>query len=170
MERACLDSAYGGEGILICRLSALLLLILLISGCDTPNKSLPYALNITEEGLGSLHPDIPFNQVTTSLSGFEFEKLSQISPSQNEMVFLIKRGGKTLAQIVSDPSGKKIAEIQITSALIKNRYDQGLGDPLPASHTLHCKDDICQNENEPSVHYRIDQNTRIIKEITFSRL
>jgi hypothetical protein len=152
------------------RLSALLLLALLISGCDTPNKSLPYPLSITEEGLGSLHPDTPFNQVNTSLSGFEFEKLSQISPNQNEMVFLIKRGKKTLAQVVSDPSGKKIAEIQIISPLIKNRYDQGLGDPLPTSKTLQCSDDVCQNANEPSVHYRIDQNTRIIKEITFSRL
>ncbi len=152
------------------RLSSLVLLTLLISGCDTPDKSLPYALRITEEGLGSLHPDTPFSQVNTSLSGFEFKKLSQISPGQNEMIFLMKRGEKTLAQIVSDPSGKKIAEIQILSPLIKNRYDQGLGDPLPTSKTLHCKDDICQNANEPSVHYRIDQNTRIIQEITFSRL
>lgn len=170
MERACLDSAYGGEGILMFRLSSLLVLALFINGCDTPNKSLPYALHITEEGLGSLHPDTPFNQANTSLSGFEFEKLSRISPSQNEMVFLIKRGEKTLAQIVSDPSGKKIAEIQILSPLIKNRYDQGLGDPLPESKILQCRDDICQNDNEPSVHYRIDQNTRIIQEITFSRL
>jgi len=155
---------------LIFRLSFLLLLAILINGCDTPNKSLPYALSITEEGLGSLHPDTPFNQVNTALSGFEFEKLSQISPGKNEMIFLMKRGEKTFAQIVSDTSGKKIAEIQITSALIKNRYHQGLGDPLPTSKTLHCEDDICQNVNEPSVHYRIDQNTRIIKEITFSRL
>lgn len=155
---------------MIFRLSSLLLLAFLITGCDTPNKTLPYALTISEEGLGSLHPGTPFNQVNATLSGFEFEKLSQISPGQNEMIFLIKRGEKTLAQIVSDSSGKNIAEIQITSALIKNRYHQGLGDPLLASKTLHCKDDICENENEPSVHYRIDQNTRIIKEITFSRL
>lgn len=152
------------------RLSFLLLCTLLISGCDTPNKSLPYALSITEEGLGALHPEIPFNQVNTSLNGFEFERLSQISPGQNEMIFLMKRGENTLAQIISDPSGKKIAEIQILSPLIKNRYDQGLGDPLPESKILQCRDDICQNDNEPSLHYRIDQKTRIIKEITFSRL
>lgn len=170
MERTGFDSAYGRAGILMFRLSSLVLFALLINGCDTPNRSLPYALSITEEGLGSLHPDTPFSQVNTSLSGFEFEKLSQITPGQNEMIFLMKRGEKTLAQIVSDPSGKKIAEIQITSELIKNRYDQGLGDPLPTSKTLHCKGDICQNENEPSLHYRIDQKTRIIKEITFSRL
>lgn len=170
MERAGLDSAYGGKGILMIRLLSLFLLALLIQGCDTPTKSLPYALSITEEGLGALHPNTPFNQVNTSLNGFEFEKLSQISPGQNEMIFLMKRGGKTLAQIVSDPSGKKIAEIQITSTLIKNQYGQGIGDPLPDAKTLHCREDICESENEPSLHYRIDQNTRIIKEITFSRL
>lgn len=170
MERTSLDSAYGGEGILIFRLSNILLLALLISGCDTPNKSLPYALSITEEGLGALHPNTPFNQVNISLNGFEFEKLSQISPDQNEIIFLMKREETTFAQIISDPSGKKIAEIQISSPLIKNKYGQGLGDPLPKSKTLRCNGDLCQNENEPSLHYRIDQKTRIIKEITFSRL
>ena len=155
---------------MICRLSSLLLLALLINGCDTPNKSLPYALKITEEGLGSLQPDTPFNQINTSLSGFEFEKLSPISALENEKIYLMKRGGQTVAQIISDPSGKRIAEIQITSSLIKNRYDQGIGDILPESKTLRCNDDICRNDSEPSLHYRIDQKTRIIKEITFSRL
>lgn len=155
---------------MICRLSPVLLLALLISGCGTPDKSFPYPLKITEEGLGSLQPDTPFNQINTSLSGFEFEKLSPISSLENEKIYLMKRGGQTVAQIISDPSGKKIAEIQITSALIKNRYDQGIGDLLPESKTLRCIDDVCRNDNEPSLRYRIDRKTRIIKEITFSRL
>lgn len=82
----------------------------------------------------------------------------------------MKRGEKTVAEIISDGSGKKIAEIQILSPLVKNKYNQGLGDLLPASKSLQCNDDLCHNKNEPSVHYRIDQNTRTIKEITFSRL
>lgn len=146
------------------------LFILIITGCNTPNEPLPYPLTISEEGLGAIHYNTPFDQVNTSLSGFTFEKLSRISPDQKEIILQMKRGKSTVADIVSDTTGKKIAEIQVISPLIKNKYHQGLGDTLPLSKTLQCNDDQCHNENEPSVHYRIDRNTRTIKEITFSRL
>lgn len=170
MERACLDPAYGGAGILTLHILLFTLFILTINGCNTPNESLPYPLTISEEGLGAIHYNTPFDQVNTSLSGFTFEKLSKISPDQKEIIFQVKRGKNTMADIVSDSSGKKIAEIQVVSPLIKNKYAQGLGDILPQSKTLQCSNDLCHNENEPSIHYRIDRNTRTIKEITFSRL
>ncbi len=155
---------------MIIRTLILSLFTLIINGCDTPNEPLPYPLTISEDGLGAIHADTPFDQVSTTLSGFIFEKLSQISPDQNQFIFQMKRGKSAVADIVSDPSGKKIAEIQVVSPLIKNKYSQGLGDILPLSKTLLCSDTLCHNENEPSVHYRIDRNTRMIKEITFSRL
>lgn len=170
MERAGVSSTYAGAYILIYPLLTSLLLSFFISGCDTPNKTLPYALIITENGLGTLHPNTPFNQVNTSLIGFEFEKLSQISPEHPELIFSMKRGGKEIAQIVSDSSGKKIASIYILSPLIKNKDKVGIGDPLPPSETLHCINDVCQNKDEPSLHYRIDPKARTIREITFSRL
>lgn len=170
MEWACLDPAYDREGILIIRFLSLAIFTLIINGCDVPNEPLPYPLTISEEGLGSIHHNTPFDQVSSSLSGFTFEKLSQISPDQNQIIFQMKRGKSSIADIVSDPSGKKIAEIQVVSPLVKNKYDQGIGDTLPLSKALQCDDDLCHNENEPSVHYRIDRNTRTIKEITFSRL
>lgn len=170
MERTCLDPAYGGEDILIFRTLPLTLFILALHGCDAPNEPLPYPLTISEEGLGAIHPDTPFDQVTTSLSGFSFEKLSKISPDQNQIIFQMKRGKSTVADIVSDPTGKKIAEIHVISPHIKNKHAQGLGDPLPLSKTLRCSDDRCSDATEPSVYYRIERNTRTIKEITFSRL
>jgi hypothetical protein len=139
-------------------------------GCNSQNSTLPYPLIISEEGLGAIHPDTPFDQITTSLSGFEFEKLSQISPERPEMIYQMKRRKALIAQIISDSSGKKISEINILSSQIKNKSNLGIGDPLPQTELLRCSNDLCQNTNEPSVHYRIDPKTRTIREITFSRL
>lgn len=155
---------------MIFRRFALPVLALLLTGCLTQNTALPYSLRITEEGLGAIHADTPFDQVSTSLSGFTFEKLSQISPDQSEMIYQMKRGERVLAHIVSDPSRKKIATIHILSPLIKNKYDQGVGDPLPRVNTLLCTAEECRYRDEPSLRYRIDPNQRTIREITFSRL
>lgn len=170
MGRTCLPPAYGGADILIFRRFALPVLALLLTGCLTQNTALPYSLRITEEGLGAIHANTPFDQVNTSLSGFTFEKLSQISPGQSEMIYQMKRGERVLAHIVSDPSGKKIATIHILSPLIKNKYGQGVSDPLPRTNTLLCTAEECRYRDEPSIRYRIDSNQRTIREITFSPL
>ena len=170
MERTGFDTADGREDILKRSIFFTLLVSFFINGCDTPNRALPYSLIISENGLGALHGTTPFNEVNTALSGFEFEKLSPISPDQKEIIFLMKRGGDTIAQIVSDPAGKKIAEIRIVSPLIKNTHQQGLGDQLNETASIQCSNEQCYDTREPSVHYRIDRETRIIKEITFSPL
>lgn len=167
MERACLDSTYDRAAILIYRF---LLVVLFFIGCGSPNAALPYPITISEEGLGAIHPDTPINQINTLLSGFDFEKLSQVSSDHNNVILQMKRAGHPIAQIVSDETGKKIAVIYITSNLIKNKQGLGLGDTLPKNEHILCKGDLCTGINEPSVHYRIDPNRRTILEITFSRL
>jgi hypothetical protein len=139
-------------------------------GCSSPNTALPYPLTISEEGLGAIHPDIPFEQISTTLSGFDFEKLSQISPQHPEMIYQMKRGGNLIAHIISDTSGKKIAAIHILSPLIKNKHNLGLGDSIPQSGVVNCHDELCTYTDEPSLHYRIDPNGRTIREITFQKL
>ena len=167
MEWTGIPSTDGGESLLIYRI---LLFAFLFIGCSSTNNILPYPLTISEEGLGAIHADTPFDQVNTSLSGFTFEKLSQISPGQSEMIYQMKRGESVLAHIVSDPSGKKIAAIHILSPLIKNKYGQGVSDPLPRTNTLLCTAEECRYRDEPSILYRIDSNQRTIREITFSPL
>lgn len=167
MERTGLSSTDGGEDILIIRI---FLSVFLFIGCSSPDISLPYPLTISEEGLGAIHPDTPFEQISTSLSGFEFEKLSQISPEHPEMIYQMKRGKNLIAHIVSDSSGKKISEIHILSPLIKNKYRLGLGETLPQNTPLTCRDQLCSYPDEPSVHYRIDPKTQTIREITFQKL
>ena len=167
MERASLTSTHGREDILSTRL---LIIALLFIGCSSQNTTLPYPLTISEEGLGAIHPDTPFEQISTSLSGFEFEKLSQISPEHPEMIYQMKRGGRLIAHIVSDSSGKKISEIHILSPLIKNKHDIGLGETIPQNTPLNCRDELCSYPDEPSLYYRIDSKTRTIREITFQKL
>jgi hypothetical protein len=167
MERAYLNPTDDGAGVLIYRtfLAAFLLI-----GCSSEKTALPYPLTISEEGLGAIHPDTPFDQISTTLSGFEFEKLSQIASDQSNTILQIKRGNSLIAQIVSDPSGKKISVIYILSPLIKNKHGIGIGDPLPYTESLNCNNDLCLSTDEPSLHYRIDLKGRTIREITFSRL
>lgn len=167
MERPCLDSTHGGAAILIYRF---LLVALFFIGCGSHDAALPYPLTISEDGLGAIHPDTPINQVNTVLSGFEFEKLSQVSSDHNNVILQMKRSGHPIAQIVSDETGKRIAAIYITSNLIKNKQGLGLGDPLPKNEHILCDGNLCTGTNEPSLHYRIDPNRRTILEITFSRL
>jgi len=169
VERSCFPPAYDRASLLNCRLFFSLLPLIFV-GCDVPNEPLPYPLTISEEGLGALHADTPFNQVNTTLSGFEFEKLSQISPDKPEIIFQMKRGKHILAHIVSDSSGKKIASIHILSPLIKNKERLGLGDCLPSNETTICTEDLCHRQNEPSLNYRIDPNQRTIREITYQKL
>jgi hypothetical protein len=167
MERTCLSPTDDGANLLIIRT---LLAAFLVIGCSSVETTLPYPLTISEEGLGAIHPDTPFDQISTALSGFEFEKLSQISSDQSHTIVQIKRSHSLIAQIVSDSSGKKISAIYILSPQIKNKNHLGIGDPLPQSDSLKCDNDLCQSTDEPSLHYRIDVRDRTIREITFSRL
>lgn len=167
MERACLTATDGGANLLIARI---LLAAFLLIGCSSPNTTLPYSLTISEEGLGAIHPDTPFEQINTTLSGFEFEKLSQVSPEHPEMIYQMKRGDNLIAHIISDSSGKKISAIHILSPLIKNKHNLGLGDPFPQSAAVICHDTLCRYIDEPSLQYRIDLKERSIREITFQKL
>ncbi|MDD5053226.1 MAG: hypothetical protein PHO27_10885 [Sulfuricurvum sp.] len=155
---------------MIFKLLILLFLPLIYIGCSTPNNALPYSLTISEEGLGAIHPTTSFEEINTKLSGFNFEKLSQISPNNPQSIFLIKRGENRIAQIISDSSGKKIAEIDILSPLIKNKHDQGIGDTMSPQNNLICIKDICHYRDEPSLCYTLDINSHIIREITYQKI
>jgi hypothetical protein len=125
---------------------------------------------ISEDGLGSIHPSTPFQEVNTRLSGFSFDKFSQITPEHPESIYQIKRGKNVIAQISSDLSGKKISSILIVSPLIKNKYHKGIGDILTPRADLICENEICHYTNEPSVHYTLNPNGQTVREITFSRI
>lgn len=169
MERTCLTAANGGADLLISQLLIIVFTTFFISGCSRSEQNLPYPLIITEEGLGAIHPYTPFDQISTSLSGFTFEKLSLVSPNQNTQLLQMQRGTTLIAHIVSDPSGKKIASIDILSPLVKNRHNQGLGDPLPDSKAIICQHLFCHYLQEPSLIYTISSE-RVIRKITYQKL
>lgn len=148
----------------------LLIPALFLFGCRSPQEPLPYPLTITEEGLGAIHPETPFDQAGGKLMGFEARKLSQITPDHPEMIWQIRRGESVFAHIVSDEGGKKISRIDILSPQIKNRHAQGIGDSLNPSPALTCDNGTCGYADEPSLRYRIDPASRIIREITLQKL
>ncbi len=167
MEWPYFDPAHGGTGIL----KALFLLsaIIILAGCSTQSDTLPYSLIISETGLGAIHPDTPFDQIEGKLSGFSINKLSQVSAQQSKTIIQLKRGKKVFAQIISDPSGKKISQILILSPQIKNIHNQGIGEKASPQNLL-CDKTNCRYLDEPSVHYTLGDDNCTIREITFSRL
>lgn len=171
MEWPCLTSIDGRESFLNVLFSILAITAaLLISGCDSSSDiHLPYPLIISEEGLGAIHPHTPFDQVSTTLSGFTFEKLNLVSPNQNIVLLQMQRDKMPIAHIISDPSGKQIASIEILSPLVKNRYNQGIGDSLGISETIICQSLSCRYTQEPSLTYTISPE-RTIRKITYQKL
>lgn len=167
MERAGLYSAHGGEDFLMRYL--LILMVWLLSGCSEPTSTLPYPLFITQEGLGAIHPETPIDQIPTLMVGFEIEKLSAVSSSDEASIYQIKRGDTLLAHVVSDSSGKKIDAIHILSPLIKDTHDQAIHEPLKKTPFL-CEGNRCTDPSSPRIHYTIDPNNRTILEITFQKL
>ncbi|MBD3798808.1 hypothetical protein [Sulfuricurvum sp.] len=167
MERADIASADGGEDLLMRLL--ILSIALILSGCFEPSTTLPYPLIISQEGLGAIHPKTPIDQIPTLMVGFEVEKLSAVSSVDEATIYQIKRGGTTLAQIVSDKSGKIVDSIHILSPLIKDTHNQTIHEPLKKKPFL-CKGERCTDPSSPLILYTIDPKNRTILEITYQRL
>ncbi|MGD9654589.1 MAG: hypothetical protein AB7U44_05275 [Sulfuricurvum sp.] len=145
-------------------------LLFFMYGCQSPERNLPYPLTVTEDGLGAIHADTPMDLIQSKLSGFSFEKLSQITPEHPEIIVQLKRGSNILAQIVSDRSGKKISAIVIVSPLITNRHNEGITGQLRSNIPLTCDENGCFYTDEPSVRYRLDPSDKTIREITYQKL
>lgn len=167
MERACISSADGGKDLLMRRLT--ILLFFLLSGCSEQSTTLPYPLIISQEGLGAIHPGTPIDQIPTLMVGFEVEKLSAVSSVDQATIYQIKRNGATLAQVISDKSGKKVDSIHVLSPLIKDTYDQGINEPLK-EQSFHCQGNQCTDTSSPQMSYTVDPKNRTILEITYQKL
>lgn len=145
---------------------------LLFVGCQNRPNTLPYPLVISQEGMGAVHLGEPFDvaQLQGKLPGFELEKLSQVTSEKGAGTVRLKRGDDPVALIVSDPKGANLSQIIVLSPLVKNAQGLGLNDVLPLSKNLTCTDNQCRYDDQPSVHYTIDPDSRIIREIILQPL
>lgn len=143
-----------------------------LSNCHSPDGSLPYPLTITPEGMGSIHPGEPFDiaLLRGKLPGFELEKLSRVASEKGATILQLTRGDKPIALIVSDQTGVTLSEIIILSPLVKNFRGLGINDIFPSTKDLNCTQEVCRYTNQPSILYRIDLNSRAIREIILQPL
>lgn len=141
-------------------------------GCSQPEDTLPYPLIISQEGLGAIHPAQAYNfhSLNSALPGFELVRLDAVSGEQAQHLILLKRGSSEIARIFISPDQKKIEEIFILSAQIKNRDGKGIGDILPVTATLKCQSLTCRYIDEPSLSYTIEPSTHRIIEISYQKL
>ncbi len=154
------------------RLSGWILLSLLFWGCHDSPVSLPYPLTITPEGVGAIHLngtfDIPL--LCGKLPGFEIKKLSSVTPDQPQTILQLTRYDEPIALIVSDSSKTTIAQIIVRSPLIKDSAGVGVNNILPISEKLRCDHNQCRYQDKPAITYRIEPQSRSIREIIVQQL
>ena len=150
----------------------LLTIILLISGCHSPEEPLPYPITLSSEGLGPLHPGESFeiSAIQGKLPGFTVEKMSLVTPGRSETLLLLKRGESVLAHILPGSDEKQIAQITLCSDRIKDQRGQTIGETIQKSSDLHCNGSECRYGADESLSYRIDPGSGIIREITLQKL
>jgi len=129
-------------------------------------------MNITVDGVGSIHPGMAFDPklIQMTCPGFEVEKVSPISPGEPLPLLILKRGKSDILYLVSDPAGEKISQISVISPLPKDKRGQGILDPIRKEADLVCEEELCRYRDQPSITYRIDPAARTIREITVQRL
>jgi len=149
-----------------------LFLPILFWGCQPSSDALPYPLTISEEGVGSVHLGGSFDiaLLRGKLPGFELELLSEVASAKSSPIIRLKRGGKEIALLVSDPKGSILTEVIILSPRVKNTQGIGINDLLPDTEAIRCIRDKCRYSNNSSVTYRIEPGSRTIREITLQKL
>jgi hypothetical protein len=122
--------------------------------------------------MGSVHPGSSFDiaLLRGKLPGFELELLSQVASAKNAPLIRLKREEKAIALLVSDPEGSVITEIIVLSPLIKNKEGIGVSDPLPDTDAIRCIRDECRYRDHPSITYRIQTDSRTVREISLQKL
>lgn len=150
----------------------LLSLALLLAGCHSPDEPLPYPLTLNGEGLGPVRLGGPFDvsAIQGKLPGFTVEKMTRVTSERSETLFFLKRGDAVLAQIFPDKNGEQIAQIILCSDRIEDGYGQKIGTPIRRGDDLRCDKEQCRYDGDPSLVYRIDPSSDIIREITLQKL
>jgi hypothetical protein len=150
------------------RLSGWILLSLLFWGCHDSRTPLPYPLTITPEGVGAIHLngtfDIPL--LCGKLPGFEIKKLSSVIPDQPQTILQLTRHDEPIVLIVSDSTETRIAQIIVSSPLLKDSAGVGINDILPLSERVRCDHNQCHYKDIPTIIYSIEPQSRSIREIT----
>lgn len=154
------------------RLPVLALCAVLFFGCQHNSDSLPYPLTLSTQGVGAIHLGESFDiaLLRGKLPGFELDTLSRVASAKEASVIRLKRGDEVIAMIAADQTGSVISEIIILSPLIKNMQGMGINDTLPPDKDIRCVRDECRYTGEPSIAYRIESNTRTIREIMIQPL
>lgn len=150
----------------------LLAVFFTLTGCRSPEEPLPYPLTFGSEGLGPIRlgGDFDIASIQGKLPGFTVEKMSLVTSGKPETLFLLKRGEHVIAQIVPDAEGKHISQITLLTERIQDVRGHKIGEALRGELGLSCTKDECRCESDRALHYRIDPDSRIIREITVQKL
>ena len=99
-----------------------LILTLLITGCSSEPKQLPYTLKISTKGIGRINRDTPFNpeSINTKLLGFDVQQFTFFKAGTPHPVIRVTHNDKEIMLIYPTDNLKFIHSISISNSDVKN--------------------------------------------------
>ncbi len=102
----------------------LLMCLLLLNGCSSQPKTLPYPLEISAKGIASLTKETPFNVavINAKLLGFELQQFTFFKTGVAHPVIRVTHNREEIMLIHPSDDRESIASIAVTSAKVSHQY------------------------------------------------
>ncbi len=143
-------------------------LIITLAGCSQPSTTLPYTVDINEQGVGRIHHDTPFDhiQINTLLPGFDINTYTTFSEGESEPVLRVTRHSAQVMLIFPTKDKEHIDHIIATHPEITLNEKRCIGEPLKKYESMfkscqqHDTIVLCESTMSPQIHFVTDASRK----------
>lgn len=120
---------------------------LFTAACSESSKGIPYAVEISEEGVGRIKADTPFNaaQITTLMPGFKVTPYTSFISGNAHPVLHLSRAGRPVMTVMPAVGSTRIESIAVHSPEIAVSNGARIGDRFDA---IFQRNDTCLMSEE----------------------
>ncbi len=149
----------------------LLIVLLLLSGCSSEQKTLPYPLELSPKGIALITKETPFNisVINSKLLGFDLQQFTFFKTGVAHPVIRVTHNTQEILLIHPSADKESIASIVVTSSKIAHKYGRvGSSFEIFQTYEPQCthpteKQFTCTLPIAPSLEYLFENN--LLKEI-----
>jgi hypothetical protein len=118
--------------------TVLILWLTLLAGCSQTPTTLPYPLQVNDEGIGPLKHNTPFNasMINSLLPGFDVRKFTAFEAGNAVTVLRVTRGSQEVFIIHPDQANQYIGLIKVTHPDITLSGMALIGTPVQAADSM----------------------------------
>ncbi len=149
----------------------LLIALLLLNGCSSEQKALPYPLEISSKGIALITKETPFDSsvIASKLLGFDLQQFTFFKTGIAHPVLRVTHNGEEMLLIHPSPDKESIASIVVTSSKIAHQYGRiGSSFEIFQTYAPQCTPSAeghvtCTLSSAPSLEYLFENH--LLKEI-----